>query len=84
MPGKKAKSPIDQKTRTIKIRLSENDYLLLKDYASSRKLSISDLVRSLIPTPPQSPILIESSDPTEPNPKEITLPGYPGTFKVRN
>ncbi len=76
MTGKKAKTKEEQKTRVLQIRLSETDYQAFKAAAAKERMYMADLVRLKVlgPKPPE-PI------PT-PEPTEITLPGYPGTFKL--
>lgn len=79
MPGKKAHSLTDYKTKVIQIRLSVSDYQGLKEIAANKGLSVAELVRSLIPRPD----LALAAAPV-PDTQEITLPGYPGTFTVHN
>lgn len=76
MTGKKAKDIKDRKTQMLRIRLSQDDFQRIKDLAAQEGMYISDLVRLKVlgPKPPE-PI-------PAPEPTEITLPGYPGTFKL--
>lgn len=76
MTGKKAKTKEDLKTRLLQVKLSEGDYQRFKDMAAAEGIYISDLVRLKVlgPKPPEP---IPAAEPTE-----ITLPGYPGTFKL--
>lgn len=76
MTGKKAKNKEDWKTHLLQVRLSENDYQLFKDAAAVEGLSISDLVRLKV-LGPKPPVPLPTPEPTE-----ISLPGYPGTFKI--
>lgn len=76
MVGKKAKTKEDMKTHLLQVKLSEGDFQRIKDMAAAEGLYVSDLVR----------LRVLGAKPDEPKqdsePKEITLPGYPGTFKL--
>jgi hypothetical protein len=89
MTGKKARYPKDMKTHVLQIRLSDSDHQAIKEVAKARGLSVADLVRTLIPShaTPEPPEQLEPADHGKKKSKgtrEITLPGYPGTFTVKD
>lgn len=84
MPGKKAKDQKDWKTRTIRVRVSEQDYQAFAKKANDEGYaSISDLIRSLLPRDEEQETETAIVEPNRSATHEITLPGYPGTFTVK-
>lgn len=83
MTGKKAKDPKDWRTEYVQIRVSKEEKQFFSQAAKGKGVSVSDLIRSMIlPTTQEEPTHQISTIPT--GTKEITLPGYPGTFTVKD
>ena len=80
MPGKKARQLEEQKTMYIRVRLSPADFIAIQEKSRALGVSVSRLVRDSLLPEKEKPV--EQVD-HKPEPvKEITLPGYPGTFKI--
>lgn len=78
---KKARNKQDYKTSILSIRLSPDEKTAIQQVAATKGISVSDLVRTLLPESTSTPTP-PGSDKTIAAPEEIVLPGYPGTFKV--